>query len=73
MKKTLVLLLALLMAVTSLFTGCEEKKGENGERMTITVGYPAADETWTKDDYYRYITDKFNVDIEFQSLSSASL
>lgn len=72
MKKTLVLLLALLLAVTSLFTGCGEKEGENGDRMTITVGYPAADETWTNDDYYRYITDKFNVDIEFQSLSSDS-
>lgn len=72
MKKTLVLLLALLLAVTSLFTGCGKKEGGNGERMTITVGYPNADETWKNDDYYKYIADKFNVDFEFQTLSSAT-
>lgn len=75
MKKTLTLLLALLMAATCIFSGCgkdEKTNTQDGERMTITVGYSAADETWTNDDYYKYITDKLNIDIEFMTLSSSS-
>lgn len=73
MKKTLTLLLVLIMAVSA-FTGCGEKKETNsdGERMTITIGYPAADESWTKDEYFKYITDKLNIDIEFMTLSNTS-
>lgn len=75
MKRKLIGLLALLVAVTCIFSGCGNGKKtstDNGERMTITIGYPAADETWTNDEYYRYIADKFNVDIEFQTLSADS-
>lgn len=71
MKKTLTLVLALVMLMTAFFTGCEKKETtSDGERMTITVGYTGVDDTWTNDDYYRYITDKIGVDIEFQALSS---
>ena len=74
MKRKLALLLALMMATVALFSGCDKKEAstENGERMTITIGYPNADETWTEDEYFKYITDKLNIDIKFQTLSATS-
>ena len=75
MKKTLTTALAIIIAAATLFSGCgksEKTTSESGERLTITVGYPAAEETWQNDEYFKYITDKLNVDIEFQSLSKDS-
>jgi len=75
MKRTLTLLLALVIAASTLLAGCgkdEKTSTDDGERLTITVGYPNADETWKNDDYYKYITDKFNIDVEFMTLSGSS-
>lgn len=75
MKKRIVCLILALLMVSAVFAGCGDKKetsGENGERVTISVAYPKAEENWTQDDYYKYITDKVGIDIEFQALSSDS-
>ena len=75
MKKRLIGLLLLMMMVATCFVGCSGGKKEsnaNGERIKITVGYPKADNTWTNDEYFKYITDKLNIDIEFKTLSADS-
>ncbi len=75
MKKTIIGLLVITLMASMLFTGCAnrgEKTSGGNERIKITVGYPDADETWTQDAYYQYITDKLNIDIEFKSLSGDS-
>ena len=73
MKKIVALLLAVVM-LCACSAGCGKKDEAtgDGERMTITIGYPNADETWQNDEYFKYITDKLNIDIEFQTLSSQS-
>ena len=73
MKRTITLLLALILVVAA-FTGCSEKKETNagGDRMTISIGYPNADEAWKKDEYFKYITDKLNINIDFHTLPSSS-
>lgn len=73
MKKTVIGLLAVCLAVGSVCTGCKsEKAADPDERLSISVGYPKADESWKEDDYYKYITDKLNIDIDFQALSADS-
>ena len=74
MKKTILAILLATLMMGSVLTGCGEKQqtASDDERVTISVAYPKADETWTQDDYYKYITDKVNIDIEFQALSSDS-
>ncbi len=75
MKKTVVFLLLAAMLVTSVLSGCVGEKAAKtgeGEKITLSVSYPNADETWANDDYYKYITDKIGIDIDFQSLSSDS-
>ena len=75
MKKRLIGLLLLMMMVATCFAGCsggEKESSSNGERIKITVGYPKADNTWTNDEYFNYITDKLNIDIEFKTLSADS-
>ena len=74
MKKTILAILLATLMIGSVLTGCGEKQqtASDDERVTISVAYPKADETWTQDDYYKYITDKVNIDIEFQALSSDS-
>ena len=74
MKKTILAMLLATLMIGSVLTGCGEKQqtASDDERVTISVAYPKADETWTQDDYYKYITDKVNIDIEFQALSSDS-
>ena len=79
MKKTVVWLLVLVLAFGALLSGCGQSKG-NGEetkdsngRFVISVAMPNADnETWGNDDYYRYITDKIGITIDFKALSGAS-
>lgn len=75
MKKVMVALLILVMTTSIALTGCKNNKEdevkENG-RYTITVGYPQADASWAKDEYYKYITDKLNVDIEFLTMPADS-
>lgn len=71
MKRTLIGLLTLIIAASTLLSGCgkdEKTSTQDGDRMTITIGYPNADESWENDEYYKYITDKLNVNIEFRSL-----
>ncbi len=73
MKKTIIGLLVTTMLCSALFTGCGEKKtvdGGNEERYTVTVGYPKAEDTWCEDEYFKYITDKVGIDIEFTALSA---
>lgn len=74
MKKTILAILLATLMIGSVLTGCGEKQqtASDDERVTISVAYPKADETWTQDDYFKYITDKVNIDIEFQALSSDS-
>lgn len=74
MKKTIVWALVLVLTLSLVLTGCSSKKAtvDMSERLTITVAYPGADETWEEDAYYNYICDKFNVDIKFEALSSST-
>ncbi len=75
MKKTILAVLISVMAITGILSGCggDAKTSSDGEkRVTVSVGYPKADDTWKEDEYYRYITDKLNIDIDFRSLSSDS-
>ena len=72
MKKTFAGLLAVLMLMAVLVSGCKKTETSVTEdgKMKITVGFVDADESWKEDDYYKYIADKLNIDIEFQSLSA---
>lgn len=75
MKKAILGLLVLTMLVSGVLTGCTGKKEETtaeGERYTITVGYPKAEDSWTEDDYFKYITDKVGINIEFKALDADS-
>ncbi len=74
MKKTICGILAAVLAISMLFTGCGNKTetSGDGDRLKITIGFPRADETWANDEYYNYITDKFNVDIEFKALAGSN-
>lgn len=75
MKKTIISLLVITLVTGMLFTGCKnggEETSGNDKRMKISVGFPGADETWKEDDYYKYITDKLNIDIDFKTLSEDS-
>lgn len=73
MKKIVVGLLLVCLTVSIVFSGCknEETNASDG-KVSISVGYPKADESWKNDDYFRYITDKLNIDIDFQALSADS-
>ena len=74
MKKSISAILTMVLVLGTVLAGCggnKETLGEN-ERYKITVGYPKADETWDDDEYFKYVTDKVNVDIEFQSISADS-
>ena len=74
MKKIIVSLLLVAILCGTFFTGCTNESAEvsNDERVTITIGYPKAEDTWCDDEYFKYITDKLGVDIEFVSLSADS-
>lgn len=74
MKKIICSILVLVMSITMLLTGCGDKatKAGNEDRLKISIAFPGADESWKNDDYYKYITDKFNIDIDFQTLSESS-
>lgn len=72
-KKIVGVLLAATLLVTS-FTGCDTKEtADTGEKMTISVGFTKAENSWKNDDYYKYIADKLNIDIEFRTLSADSV
>ena len=70
MKKLVVLLMVAMLLCTSL-VGCKNDAASNadGERIKITVGYPNADDSWKNDEYFKYITDKLNIDIDFSKLN----
>ena len=68
MKKKILWLLVMVLAVGAIASGCGPKAGKAGdvEDPTVTVAMPGADNAvWTNDDYYRYITEKVGIDIEF--------
>lgn len=77
MKKILAVMLVVAVLSSMLcFTACEKDNDatiDSGERLTVSIGYADADETWKNDDYYKYITDKLNMDIEFESIPKSSL
>ncbi len=77
MKKVLAGLLAIVMMSSMCLTACKKDEKttstDSNEKLTVSVGYTNADETWKNDDYYKYITDKLNIDIEFESLPKSSL
>ncbi len=73
MKKTVVALLIAVLSLSSMLAGCGDKSADKkteDEKMTISVAITRGDESWEKDDYYKYITDKVGVNIKFQSLSA---
>lgn len=74
MKKIIVGLLIATILCSALFTGCTSDSASvnSGKKITITIGYPKAEETWCDDDYFKYVTDKLGIDIEFISLSADS-
>ena len=75
MKKTIIFLLAAVMLAGTVLAGCGGEKtvqNEGGEKTKITVSYTNTGDEWVQDDYYKYISDKVGVDIEFQSMPSDS-
>lgn len=73
MKKSIVWTLVVILVLGLVFSGCGKQvsTGKDG-KVTITVAFPGADESWKDDDYYKYICDKLNMEIEFETLSSDS-
>jgi len=75
MKRRLIGLLLVTLVSGMVLSGCAGSKGTAGTsdgKTVITVGYPGADNSWKEDDYYRYITEKTNIEVDFKSLSSDS-
>lgn len=73
MKKTVVGILLVCLTASVAFSGCKkEASTDNDAKVSISVGYPKADESWKNDDYFKYITDRLNIDIDFQTLSADS-
>jgi len=71
MKKRIICGLIMISIMGVVLSGCTGDKTNNKNeagKETITVGYPRADETWANDDYFKYITDKMDVNIEFRTL-----
>ena len=77
MKKGLIGLLIITLLSSMCLTGCKKDEatsvGGADERMTISVGFTDANESWKNDDYYKYVADKLNIDIEFKALSASSV
>ncbi len=71
-KKILAFGLAALMLVTC--CGCEkaEKTAGKDGKIKLTVGFPKAEDSWIGDEYYNFITDKTNVDLEFWTMPADS-
>ncbi len=73
MKKIVVWALVITLALSLALAGCgKQTSSGTDEKVTITVAFPNADESWKEDAYYRYICDKMNVEFEFETLSSNS-
>jgi len=74
MKKTICGFLAAIITLSLCLTGCGDKEStvSTDGKTTITLGFTNADETWKEDDYYKYITDKHNIDIDFRTLPANS-
>ena len=73
-KKVLAGFLILLMAVSAM-TGCASQSvssGDKSKKIKLTIAFPKAESSWEKDDYFRYITDKANINIDFRTMPSSS-
>ena len=67
-KMYIAILLVLTMALAC---GCQPvSKETSGDKMTISAAFFGADNsTWKNDDYYNYISEKFDVEFDFYPLS----
>jgi len=72
MKKIVLWALIITLAFSLVLSGCGKETGGTGEKVTLTVAFPDADDTWKEDDFYKYMCEKLNMEIEFESLSTAS-
>lgn len=72
MKKNVLWVLIITLAFSLVLSGCSKETGGNGDKVTITAAFPDADDTWKEDDFYKYMCDKLNMEIEFESLSTAT-
>lgn len=74
-KKAFASLVLAAVLTVGVFSGCgkkEEAATKSGEKFTFTAGVAGADnERWKNDDYYKYISDKLNIDIDFVAMSQA--
>ena len=68
--KILALVLVFVMA-TSLFTSCGDKKSSvaDGEKITVTVAFPGLEQDMKNDELYKFISDKFGLEFEFNATS----
>lgn len=73
MKKTIITLLVVMLTLGAVLTGCGGGSETSTDGVvTVTVAAPAADESWTNDEYFHNIVDRFGMDIEFITLSADS-
>ena len=73
MKKIVLWALVITLAFSLVFSGCsKETTVGTDDKVTVTAAFPNADDTWKEDDFYKYMCDKLNMEIEFESLSTAS-
>ncbi len=75
-KKRIISAIAALSIFAGVMAGCGSKEANttgNDEKMKISVGFTKADESWKNDDYYKFIADKMNIDIDFKTLSADSI
>lgn len=74
LTKILSLVLAVLICA-SLFAGCGDKQtvADDGEKITISLAVPGLEDGHKHDDVYKFITEKFNIDFEFNALSTQNM
>ncbi len=74
LTKILSLVLAVLMCA-SLFAGCNGKQTvtDDGEKIVINIAAPGLDEKMKDDEIYKLITEKFNIDFEFNAISTQNM
>lgn len=72
MKKSRVLILVLTTILATVFLGgCNNREAAvtDGEKISFSAGYVGADNAkWKQDEYYQYISDKLNIEIDFRAL-----
>lgn len=72
--KAMTLILVVLFILSGCATGKKTSDSDSeGGKITFSVAFTGANnETWKNDDYYKYISEKLNFDVDFISMSNAS-